>query len=215
MKYTITRARTAKEREAIYRFRYRIFIEEQQKLYIKADHEHKMLYDEIDAFATLYYAQQEGIVIGTVRVMHGAEGDFTQSDIDFFSINNYEKYFSHEELAIADRFIVAPQFRHTRLAYLLMMTTLGGLEQGVKVCFITCLDALLDMYLHFGFRAYAEPYLLENGFKRHKLVLHIDDLEYLEKAKSPIVKYLKPGFYDDNKFAAMANKNAVTADAIW
>lgn len=218
MKYVIIKARTTEERVAIYRFRYKVFIEEQQKHYIKADHTRQMLYDKADAYATLYYAQKDAEVIGTVRVMHGAEGDFMPSDIDFFSIDNYEKYYNHDELAIADKFMVAPAFRHTKLPFMLMMATLGGIGVGAKICFITCLDALLEMYLHFGFRTYTAPHIMENGMKRHKLVLHIDDMEYLEKTKSPIVNYLKPDFaccrYPATEERNLLSENATVGHAV-
>jgi len=207
MSYPIKIASSQQEKEAIYRFRYKVYMEELNKHHIAADHANKMMFNEADDHTILYYADDGKDVIATVRSQRGIEGVFTKDDNEFFGIDEFEKYIDYKKIAIVDRLIVDKAFRHSALAHEMMLATyLGGLEVGTRICFITCDEKLLPMYLRYGFRIYTEPALLSSGEKRNKLVLCLCDRDYLQKVRSPFLLHLPESFDDKEKYATIIEK---------
>ena len=202
MRYPTKIAYSKEEKEAIYRFRFKVYMEELHITHIAADHDKKMLFDEADKYTVLYYVMDDREVIGTVRSQRGTEGMFLENDINFFGLGKLEGSVGYHKIAIVDRLIVAKAYRRSPLAHELMLATyLGGLEAGTKICFITCDEILLPMYLRYGFREYAAPALLPSGEKRCRLVLLLCDKEHLHKVRSPFLGHL-PHHMDDMGFYA-------------
>jgi hypothetical protein len=202
MSYPIKIASSQQEKEAIYRFRYKVYMEELNKLHIAADHANKMMFDEADEYTILYYVCDENDVIATVRLKRGIEDLFTEEENNLFSLSKFRSILDHKKLCITDRLIVDALFRRSRLTNEMMVRTyLGGLEGGVKLCFITSDEKLLPMYFRYGFRNYDEPIVLAPGEKRYKLILFLCDKDHLQKVKSPFLPYLPESFDDKGEFA--------------
>lgn len=200
--FEVRLATTQEEREAIYRFRYKIYIEEKKKYHIPADHEQKRMYDEADAYSALYYILENGNMISSVRAMRGTDGAFLQRDIDFFGIAEFEKYFPHKELAIVNRLVVDANFRNTQVINeTLIATYKGGINASTKICFIICDEWLLQRYEGFGSRIYGKPVELKNKMKRYRLLLILRDCEYLKKVKSPHLPYADRNLDDQGEYA--------------
>ena len=68
MALSIGRVDTAAEREAIYAFRYRVYVEE-AAMTAEADHDRRMLHDEYDEAAVSYAVHEDGEVVGSLRVI--------------------------------------------------------------------------------------------------------------------------------------------------
>jgi len=131
-----------------------------------------MLFDEADENAVLYYASANNEIVATIRSQFGTEGSFKASDNDFFGISTFETVVAHEKVGIVDRLIVDKNFRRDSLAHEIMQAAyIGSLKGGTKVCFITCDDKLLPLYIRYGFRVYTEPVHLPTGEKRNRMVL--------------------------------------------
>ena len=64
MALTVAMARSAEEREAIYRFRYRIYVEDMGLQPPEADHAGRRLCDPYDEVAALFALLQDGEVVG-------------------------------------------------------------------------------------------------------------------------------------------------------
>lgn len=208
MGHSIKIASSPQEREAIYRFRYKVYMEELNKYHITADHNNKMLFDEADDYTVLYYACNDDSVIATVRSQRGTEGSFKKEDIEFFGIVDFNTHIHYREIAIVDRLIVDKDFRRKPLAHEMMMATyLGGLAVGTRVCFITCDEKLLHMYLRYGFRMYATPSIIASGEKRYKLILLLCDKNHLQKVKSPFFNHLPESLDDKGKYAGIVEEN--------
>ncbi|MGZ3753349.1 MAG: hypothetical protein ACXVAU_18840, partial [Mucilaginibacter sp.] len=147
MKYDIRVATIKEEKEAIYRFRYRVYIEEMQKTHIQADHEATLLSDEADSYMVLYYSCINNKLAATVRSQRGPEGSFIERDRLFFLTDYFEELFDHNCLAIVDKLIVDIPYRNSLLAHEMMVRTyIDGWKAGTRLCFITCDDQLLSMY---------------------------------------------------------------------
>jgi predicted GNAT family N-acyltransferase len=205
MSYTLFRAVSPADKQAIYRFRYQIYIEELGKTHIPADGDGKLMYDEADDHAVLFYAVAGDRLVATVRALSGVDGPFTDRDSAFLGIPGFARQFGHRKLAVIDRLIVDREWRKSGLAHEMMLATyLYGLEVGTRCGFISCEDQLLPLYLRYGFRACGEPVSLLSGEKRHRLVLFLCDRQYLEKTKSPFLPHLPEALDDKGAHAAMA-----------
>jgi predicted GNAT family N-acyltransferase len=199
MSYQIQIAKTRKEKEAVYQFRYQVYVEEMGKQHIEADHQQHLVFDEMDDYGTIYYACSDNNVIGTVRSLRGTEESFAKVDNRFFEVRRFQKYIKHEEMGVVDRLMVDKAHRLSRLGHDLLATYLEGVSMGTNLCFVCCEDFLLPIYLRYGLRVYEEPAQLATGGKRHKLVLFLRDREHLTKVNSPFLPHL-PGNIDDQGF---------------
>jgi len=207
MSYSIKIASSKEDKEAIFRFRYKVYMEELNKRHIAADHDHKMLFDEADKYTILYYAANGNDVIGTVRSQRGTEGMFLANDKIFFGIDVFDAHIDCCEMAIVDRLIVDQEYRHGSLAHELMLATyLGGLEVGTRICFITCDEKLLQMYQRYGFRVYATPVFLSSGEKRYRMVLMLCDRNHLQKVRSPFLRHLPESLDDGGECASIIER---------
>ena len=207
MDYIIQTATSSQEREAIYRFRYRVYIEEMKKWHVQADHENKLLYDDADAYTVLYYAFMNNEIAATVRSQRGTEGLFIKDGKEFFGIDEFEAHFDYRKIAIVDRLIVDQPYRRGLLAHQMMLKTyIEGLQVGTRLCFIACDDQLLPMYIRYGFRIYCDPAILPTGDRRHRLLLFLCDRDHLQKVRSPFLSYLPESMDDKGANAVLVQE---------
>jgi predicted GNAT family N-acyltransferase len=71
----ISIAATEAEREACCALRYRVYVEEQKRPSALADHARRLDLSADDASGVLFCARRGGVLVGTVRVHHGAVTD--------------------------------------------------------------------------------------------------------------------------------------------
>ncbi len=81
-KIVISQATSDEDREAIYRFRYRVYVEEMDRYRTIADHERKRLIEPDDAASHLFKATAGGEVIGTMRLSWGGDGGLNGRHIE-------------------------------------------------------------------------------------------------------------------------------------
>src|SRR6185369_5792109 len=102
-------------RRAIYRFRYKIYIEEMGKPYRNADHVNELLTDDLDQNATLLYAELNGQIVGTLRVSWGLDPAVIAAFSKPFGLEMFEA-FSPTDFSFCSRLMVAPRLRRSALA---------------------------------------------------------------------------------------------------
>ena len=61
-------AATEEEKEAVYRFRYDVYVEEMGRYGEAADHENRRLVEPEDETARIWYAAEDGQVVATQRI---------------------------------------------------------------------------------------------------------------------------------------------------
>ena len=71
MRSGIYLAQTDKERKSIYELRYDIYVEEMKRYRSMADHENRQLIEPDDEHSRLYFAVEDGEVVGTMRLTWG------------------------------------------------------------------------------------------------------------------------------------------------
>lgn len=190
--YHVRLAQTDEEREAIYRFRYRINMEEKKMDCLSADHARKMLYDKSDFYSALYYVSHRGRLISSARVTRGTDGPFLHCEKEFFRIHDFEKHFAHEELAVVNHLAVDSCYAAVSVIQKTLMTAcMEGMAAGAKIFFVSSDEWLLKKYESFGARIYKHPVQSEMKNQLYRMVLFLRDYEYLNKLKSPLLACLE------------------------
>ena len=114
MGFEVGEAATPEEKEAVYRFRYSVYVEEMGRYQDTADHVGKRLLEPEDETSWIFHAKEDGNVVGTARLSWGARG-FSQRQIDEYSLEPFLAEVPHEHLAIGERVMVTPRLRGTGL----------------------------------------------------------------------------------------------------
>lgn len=177
------------ELEALYRFRYAIYVEEMRRPQLWADHGRKRIEDMLDRACVNIAACLNGAIVGAVRVNLGCDAGF----------GSYEQLYDMqsvgvdhpEHTAICTRLMLCPEFRGSTLAVRLAAACYRlGLERGVRWTFIDCNAHLMAFFESLGYRRY-------RGDVRHPeygmvtpLRFDCQDEAHLRAVKSPLLHIL-------------------------
>jgi CRP-like cAMP-binding protein len=196
---TVRVAETAREREAVYRFRYKVYIEELHYNY-PADHERKWLKQPEDERpeTTLLYTGSEDEVTSSVRVRAWKPG---QVPPDVFQAISLDRFPGIERLTVTH--IGRMMIRRTLRGKLVLPSLLaGGYEflvgqKGADLAFLDCVPGIVRHYRQLGARPYGGR-LLDLGYSPGiPLVIVLSDYPHLKRSGSivaPLVKkYFGPG----------------------
>ena len=140
-------------REALFRFRYDVYVREMGRVQKDADHGRGRIEDRLDAFAVLLAARESasGAIVGTVRSNVLSDGD----------IGIYAQLYGLEGLSPAEqravsittRLMVERSRRGTVLAVKLASALLErGLDRGVEEDYIDCNAPLVAFFQGLGYR---------------------------------------------------------------
>lgn len=185
-------ASTAAEREAIYRFRYDIYVREMGKVRLEqADHGRGWLKDDADDQATLYGAYAEdGSVIGTLQVIGGETG----IPDAFRQLPHFEQFLTlpPSALSFTGRLMVAPGRRGGQaMTALVGRAYQDGLATGRHFNFCVCSPGLVDLYEHLGYRRFTGNLVDPVVGYQVPLVLAARDREHLSTIQSPLWRILR------------------------
>jgi len=154
--------RTEEMLENAMRMRYRVYCEELGRSSPYADHELKVIRDNLDEFGHTFVAIDEGRAIGTLRANLASDGELgTLEEIYGMSVSANHP----EKTMICTKFIV----EKTRRGGPASMDLIGAmasyaLKAGILECFIDCIPALIPLYTRIGFEPAGEKFFhYENG----------------------------------------------------
>ncbi|HEU5302625.1 MAG TPA: cyclic nucleotide-binding domain-containing protein [Acidimicrobiia bacterium] len=155
MAFEVAEARTVEEKEAVYRFRYSVYVEEMGRYQGSADHEGRRLVEAEDETSWIFFAKEGDDVVGTARLSWGERG-FSERQVDEYSLAPFLDQIPHRHLAIGERVMVTPRLRGTGLVDdLLACRHETAIAHDVRVQFSACEPHLLSLYLGQGRRTYA------------------------------------------------------------
>jgi hypothetical protein len=155
MAFEVGLAETEAQREAVYRFRYSVYVEEMGRYQDSADHAGKRLVEPEDERSFVFFALEDGDVVGTARLSWGGNG-FSERQIDEYSLAPFLAELPPEHIAVGERVMVVPRLRGTGLVDQLMDRRNDvALERDVRIQFSACEPHLLSLYLGQGRRTYA------------------------------------------------------------
>jgi hypothetical protein len=156
MTVELFRAQSEQEREALFRFRYSVYVEELGRYRRIADHQGRRLVEPEDAHSVLYGARQDGEVVGTGRVTFGADG-FSPRQIEQYGLGPFLADVPAQLMAVGERFMVATQLRGGPVTTELRDFQRADVRASkVRLVFGDCEPHLLSMNLSAGGRTYAE-----------------------------------------------------------
>ena len=156
MAYEVGLAETDEQKEAVYRFRYTVYVEEMGRYQGSADHTGRRLVEPDDDQSWIFYARaDDGEVVGTARLSWGGNG-FTERQIEEYRLDPFLAELPPEHIALGERVMVKPELRGTGLVEeVLNCSNDTGLAHDVRIQFGACEPHLLSLYLGRGRRTYS------------------------------------------------------------
>lgn len=183
-------AYSEKEKQAIFRFRYQIQINEMGRSIPGTDHLKKRITDALDHRSHLVYAAISGHVVGTARVTVGSAADFPEEFGKVFQLDRFGRYSpASKNICFATKLAVAPKFRKTPLFFRIMVKIYEVMRQhNVQFSFGGCNPYLIPMYEHMGYRQFAAGFQ-DPGYGFVVPVLFLtEDMEHLAAVRSPYLR---------------------------
>lgn len=143
-------ADSTEELEAIYRFRYQVYVEEMQRPQKDADHANRRIEDSLDRTGFNLAAWSGSRVVGVARANLARDGDLGDYG-EFYDLGSVGT--DHPwRTSITTRLMVAPEHRHTMLPMMLVLACYRlGLENSIRWNFIDCNDHLVGFFTRLGF----------------------------------------------------------------
>nr|ABB76600.1 long chain N-acylphenylalanine synthase [uncultured bacterium CSL142] len=179
-------ATTEAEKEAIYRLRYEVYVEEMggATRELGGDTTKRQARDQMDETAAHFYVSQKGQVVACLRFNLRRDCPFeceTELALQRFA----PAYPNH--ISMTSRLMLHPKLRGSHVVMELACAAFEyGIRQGVShFDFIDCHPRLIPLYSRLGYRIY------KSGFRHPKYIYVVPmvmvggDLEYLQKIKSP------------------------------
>ena len=144
------------------RLRYEVYCVELERNSPYADHQRKIISDELDAAGHTFIAVENGETIGTIRANLPSQGPIGVLD-ELYGMKQSPHY--PTRTAICTKFIVKKSRRRS-LAAIRMIGAVAryGASHDIRECYADCVPGLLPYYRAMGFTVVHEPfYHRENG----------------------------------------------------
>jgi hypothetical protein len=180
-------AETQEEKEAVYRFRYGIYVAEMGRYGAAADHDRKMLVEPEDETARIFYAAQDGEVVATSRFSWGGDAPFTQHLIEQYMLEPFLHELPLSAMAVGERGMVKPELRGSPIFRELgKFSSQFVSDNRIQLIFGACEPHLLSLYVSQGMRTFSKRNVnsAEAGYLI-PIVSVVEDIEYLRRIGSP------------------------------
>lgn len=184
-------ATTTKEREAVYRLRYEIYVEERGAYKDVADHKNRLLSDPLDPTGRLLYGQAGDEVVGSLRLNWGADVPFTPEIMETYDIRRFLPTIPMGQMIIFSRFMTRPDYRQKGVSFQFLEAMFNFfLENKLQLAFCDCRPHLINSYVRLGFRTYAPTYNDPIAGLLVPLVMVVEDRDHFEQIGSPLAPLL-------------------------
>jgi hypothetical protein len=219
-------ARTAEEKEQIYRLRYQVYVTELNKANpTNVDHTKKWIKDPEDDSpdSAILYTKSGEEISGSLRVDTFRFGDASAQLKERFSLKLFP-FTPDVLLCEVGRLIISRKYRGLLILPALVKTSYDyGYQLKVKYSFQYCSPGLVNHYRKLGFRPYAGNLIFTADGVRIPMMFICSDYEYLIKENSPLVSqaktYYKNTGIDDislvRTIIKQDNKFVINKDVIW
>ena len=176
------------EKEAVYRLRYDIYVEEMGRFRGLADHAGRRLVEPEDATARIFYgAEEDGTVVATLRLSWGGDAPFSERLIEQYQLAPFLAEMGPERIAIGERGMVTPRLRGSPIYRELGLFSRRFVsEKRIELIFGACEPHLLTLYVGQGARTFSKQNINspEVGFVI-PIVTVVEDVAYLRRIGSP------------------------------
>jgi len=184
-------AESEEEREAVFRFRYDVYVEEMGRYQEVADHAARRFSEPEDAYSRIVYTGRNGRVVGTARMTWGGLAPIPERMIRQYGLAPFLERLPPEAIAVDERGMIAPELRGSDLLLEMMGRGLRfANEQRIQLSFGNCEPHLLNLYLGLGHR----PYSHDNVNSREAgylipIVFANEDVTHLRRIRSPLLEF--------------------------
>jgi Cyclic nucleotide-binding domain len=176
------------EKEAVYRLRYDIYVEEMGRFRGLADHAGRRLIEPEDATARIFYgAEADGTVVATLRLSWGGDAPFSKRLIESYQLAPFLAEMAPERIAVGERGMVTPRLRGSEIYRELgLFSRRFTSEKRIELIFGACEPHLLSLYVGQGARTFSNKNINspEVGFAI-PIVTVVEDVAYLRRIGSP------------------------------
>ena len=185
-------ATTTAEREAVYRLRYEVYVEERGAYKDVADHKNRLLSDALDPTGRLLYATVGDEVVGSLRLNWGADVPFVKEIMETYDIQRFLPAIPMGQMIIFSRFMTRPDYRQKGVSFQFLAAMFNFfLENKLQLAFCDCRPHLINSYVRLGFRTYAQTYNDPIAGLLVPLVMVVEDREHFEQIGSPLAPLLE------------------------
>jgi hypothetical protein len=181
-------AESTEEKEAVYRLRYDVYVQEMGRYQGSADHAGRRLVEPEDETARIFYAaEDDGTLVATSRFSWGGDGPFTPRLIESYQLAPFLAEMAPERIAVGERGMVVPRLRGSELFRQLGRYSRHFVsEKRIELIFGACEPHLLSLYVGQGSRTFSHKNInsKEAGFLI-PIVTVVEDVAYLRRIGSP------------------------------
>lgn len=192
--HTVHRARTAEEREKIYRFRYDCYVREFGRRIPGADHDREIVVDAYDEDpSTLHlYAGSIDNLSASGRLLIWPAGQVPPSEFEALGMHEVPGIESLGSCEVG-RMAIAPAKRGNLLFPSLLRAGYQVLaeETDTDLVFMTCMPGLVGMYRRAGCRPYTSTLFDAGDGFEVPLMLAMCDVEHLQRVDAPMADLAK------------------------
>jgi hypothetical protein len=193
-------ATTPEEREAIWEFRYRVYVEEMGRKLGRDAEGRPWVHDPEDERPSTYqlYTLDDDGVSSVMRVRFWAPGEVPAADFELFSM---ERFPGIEEIGTGElgRLMVRPTARGALLMGALLNAAyeIGVGELDARIAFLNCAPSLVRLYRKLGARPYDGRLIPTPDGVEVPMILVLSDIETMTKVRSCVLPlaehYFGPG----------------------
>ena len=183
------------DRNAVFRFRYEIYVKEMKRFQKYADHDKQNIEEPLDRTGHILIASDdEDRTIGTVRFNVGVDENFGLYE-GLYRLREFEAFYP-SSVSITTKLMVAPDYRYSVLPLQLAVRSYKvAVSLGAAFDCIDCNRHLLPFFQKLGYRQVFQDVVHPEYGCVVPMVLAVLDTGYLEKVRSPFAK-LARGFAD-------------------
>jgi hypothetical protein len=189
---TVRLAETEEDRNAVFRFRYDVYVEEMGRYQSVADHGRRMLTEPEDETAEHILALADGEVVGAARGSWGGAGPFSDRQIRQYGMVPFLAEISAEHITVGERAMIRADHRGTDLWLRFMEHASRSADaKNIQVSLGACEPHLLSLYLGLGARTFADHNINspEAGYLI-PIVWVPQDVSYLRSLGSPLADWV-------------------------
>jgi CRP-like cAMP-binding protein/GNAT superfamily N-acetyltransferase len=211
MTLSIRIATTTAEKEAVFRLRYEIYVEEMGRRQTYADHERRRIEEPSDERGHLFLAEDGGEVVATARMNFRRDGPLECEEL--YDTHKFSPFFP-QAASMTTKLMVRPSHRNGGAAALVAMRAYEfARENGIRIDFIDTNPHLVRLYQQLGYRIYRDNIQHPDYGSVIPMVLLMEDLDNLERVRSPLRRPARR-FDNGHETAAHFNKTFTGYSAI-
>jgi len=183
----IVEAKSNDELDALYRFRYSIYVEEMHRRQKYADHAAKTIRDPLDEFSKNIIAWHDGRIIASMRLTWPR--DVKQGQFEYYrglySMGDFHSVAMRHQ-SIVTRLMVDKGYRGTAIVVRFFIACYQfALDRGTEVSFMDCNDHLVKLFERIGWKHYKGKITHEEYGEVTPMRLDLHDIDHFQALRSP------------------------------